>query len=300
MVYFPKCKYLYLYFKFDKMNDIERQSNEEIPEILLPDSPAVVNRSPFWGKLKVPPWKISIRKLNQVATGIRSWTVTLIVILIASALIKLIIQQLNDKSYHIKAFRMPEDFVKKGYDGVTVAYQLLDKVNEMIAKGNESRTVKEIEEYNNSADKTDLQVEIVGGAALSLDNISGYLRQALGIKEHSISGEITKEEERLKLVLRMSGEKAQVIYEPIGKDEVTALKNLMHEGSANILKMNNPFLLSLYYMPTNETDNVRFTKCISALRYSLRRAPKQAANAYTAWGLAIFQILGDTWKPLQK
>jgi hypothetical protein len=24
------------------MNDIERQSNEEIPEILLPDSPAVV------------------------------------------------------------------------------------------------------------------------------------------------------------------------------------------------------------------------------------------------------------------
>src|SRR5258706_2246287 len=142
--------------------------------------------------------------LKRLAKSVRTWAVNLIIVFFAIVLLKILIQEVYDRGYHIQAIRVPQEFELNGYDGVTAAYMILDDVNKMIAVGNRNRNTSEVEEYKQSSERNQLQVE-VAGIGISPETISAYIKQAIGIKSKSISGEIVKQGNTLKLFLRISG-----------------------------------------------------------------------------------------------
>src|SRR5260221_1249477 len=113
---------------------------------------------------------------ERLAKSIRTWAFNFIVIFFAIVLLKILIQEVYDRGYHIQALRVPQEFEINGYDGVTAAYMILDDVNQMITVGNQSRTISEVEEYKQSSERNQLQVE-VAAIGISPATISAYINQ---------------------------------------------------------------------------------------------------------------------------
>ena len=244
---------------------------------------------------KIVDWRKWLLRSERIAKGIRTWALTLILLILAVAFINLIIREINDKSYHVQTFRVPEDLARDGYDGITVAYQLLDEVNEMIRYGNHTRSLKTVEAYNQSADRTQLQVE-VAGVGISPETITTYFKQALGVNTHSINGEIVKKTNSLKLFIRISGQEPETIDQLIDSLDIhAALEKLMRRGAQVVLKKNNPLLLGLYY-----TEKGNNELAIESFRYAIHQQPAQASNAYAWWGEALFRAYDDTTVAMPK
>ncbi len=232
-------------------------------------------------------WRLS----ERVSNTIRTWTFTILILFFAGVLIRLIVQEVNDKGYRIQAFRMPEEFAKDGYDGVTTAYLLLDRVNHIIAVGNDTRSIKEVEEYQQSADHIQVQVE-VSGVGISPDAIASYINQAMRIKSKSIGGEIVTQGDTLKCFLRISGYPTETLIQVIDKAGAnSAVERLIQKSAESVIKRNNPLLLALFYAPE---DDAYKDKAIEALRYAIQHRPDQAAHAYARWAHLIYWTFWDT------
>jgi tetratricopeptide (TPR) repeat protein len=210
-------------------------------------------------------------------------------------LAKLIIRDVNDHSYHIQPFRMPQDFVSEGYDGTTTAYVILDKVNEIIQEGNHTRSIIEIEKYNQNFEQNEVKLE-VSGIGISPEAISSYFKRFFGIQTNTISGEFVKEDSKLKLFLRITGEPTQTIAEStdsLGK--YGAFKKLIQRGAESILKMNNPTLLALYYGSNEDYD-----QAFATFRFAIQKNPQMTANIYAWWAEALYFRDNDTTYAMPK
>ncbi len=231
---------------------------------------------------------------TQLAHAIRNWLLTLVAFVLLIVLARLIIIEISDKSYRIQAFRMPLEFVEAGYDGVSTAYLLQDKVNQIIREGNFTRSVREVEKYNQSSEHEDVKVE-VSGIGVSPEAIAHYFKKFLGIKTRTISGDIILKDKVLQLFLRITGEPTQVLTASIDSaGRYAAFDKLIQKGGEAVLKVNNPIVLALYYGDNNNDD------AIEAFRVATQRNPSMAASIYAWWGEFLYWRDSDTTHAMKK
>ncbi len=264
---------------------------DELPAEKLPET------EDLGQPIKSDRWKAKWLTISRLGKSIRTWTLTFIVLFFGVVMLKLILKEINDKGYHIQAFRVPDQFVKDGYDGVTAAYMLLDRVNNIIVVGNEMRSIKEVEEYQQSAERIQVQVE-VSGVGISPDAIASYIKQAIGVKSKTIGGEIVKQGDTLKCFLRMSGSPTEAFWEVIDQaGPNAAFERLIQKGAEGVIKKNNPLLLAYYIAPGDDEYNGRV---VEALRYTIQHRPDQAADAYARWAHLIYWTFEDTAASMTK
>jgi len=242
------------------------------------------------GQQQLPPTKIKQKnpwRFSKIDDHIRSWLFTALILFFSFILVRLIVQEITDDSFHIQAFRVPENLVKVGYDGVTSAYMLMDKVNHIIEIGNQTRSIKDLGAYNQSAEKTELNVEI-SGIGLSPEIISLYIKQALGIKSKTIGGEVIRSSEGLVMMLRMGPGPAEEIYEKIDTEgEVVAYNKLFQQAAQRILMKNNPLVLGLYFRRESWMEG-KNGDAISAFRQATLQNRSEAADAYAWWAEKLY------------
>lgn len=245
---------------------------------------------------KKSPWQFS-----KIDDHIRSWVFTALILFFSVILIRLIVKEINDDSYHIQAFRMPESLEKDGYDGVTSAYLLMDRVNHMIAIANKTRSIKDLGEYNQSAEKTELHVEI-SGIGLSPEIISLYIKQALGIKSKTIGGEVVRVNGKgLCMYLRISPGTTEEIYQKIDSSgEVVAYNKLIQKAAEKVLIKNNPLLLGLYFLEERWSDGIT-ADAVDAFREATLQDKSKAADAYAWWAEFLYRTSNnDTTEAMPK
>jgi tetratricopeptide (TPR) repeat protein len=226
-----------------------------------------------------PPKQTSASRKNKLtlarlAKSIRVWALNFIVVFLVVVLLKVVIQEIYNKGYHIRALRVPQEVELSGYDGVTASYMMLDDVNRMISIGNRNRNTKDVEEYKQSAERNQLQVE-VAGVGISPETISSYIKQAIGIKSKSIGGEIVRQGNTLKFFLRIGGWPMETFTQKIDSAGVaSAVEKIIQQGAESVLKRSYPLLLGYYYFTMIDE------KAIDAFHYTIQSQPDQAADAY--------------------
>lgn len=253
----------------------ENVLNEVKPEEGLPQKqPDEKTQLPAKNKSFLKLWPT----IDRYAKVVRIWSLNFLILFFAFVLLKIIIQEIYDRGYHIQAIRVPAEFQANGYDGVTTAFMLLGDVNLMIERGNNARSLKEIEEYKDYAERNQLQVEFAG-VGISPEVVSSYIKSALGVKSRSINGEIVRDGDELKFFLRISGHPTKVLTQHIATNTATkAFERLLQKGAEEVLKQNNPSLLGLYYsFSSSDKDKTEET-----FHFAIQSQPNQASNIY-AW-----------------
>lgn len=192
--------------------------------------------------------------------------------------------------------------IKNGYDGKVVAYKIGDYVKTVINTTRLTWSPKEIEEYNQSADRNQVKLE-VAGVGVSPDAIVRYLKQVIGITTKDISGFITIDGKYIKCSLGITGRGYADLEEPIIDSDVSdAIDKLIRSAGREILKITDPLLLGIYYaaelIPNGEPHGDSLG--IEMFRYAILNKPEQASNAYAWWARSILNTTNDSAKTLDK
>jgi tetratricopeptide (TPR) repeat protein len=238
--------------------------------------------------------KISYKSLKRLASLIRTWIFTIVIALLLIILVRLVIIEINDKSYRIQSFRFPEGFNEKGYNSTTIAYRLLDKINGIIKQGNYSRSVKDIQEYIQTAEQAEIKVEI-SGIGVSPEVIAIFIKKALGIKSNTIGGDIVIDNKTMKLFLRIADSPTRVLNQEIDSAGISvALEKIILKAAEEVVMKDNPLLMGFYY--NSEQDE----KAVDAFRQAILRNPKQAATIYAYWAEYLSDSKRDTAQAMIK
>lgn len=244
-------------------------------------------------------WNLTpiIRRIRQMS--IRWKTVKLIgdnifqagwrlgVLLLLLGVSVFLIRGLQNDTYAIEAFQVPEVFDQSGFTGVVMAKKLVDELSEV---ENFISSVKEgpLNNIQSNVGEPDLNVEVMG-IGLTLNTVTYYLRDLLGRENRSISGEITDIDHSLALTLRITGVEpfyAFYSYEEGGRTE--GIKALLHEAAKRIILHLDPYRMAVYHYKKN--DEKRSLEVIGDM---LDNRPEDAGWAYMAWG----NLLNQAGKP---
>lgn len=274
----------------------------ELPAVELPGKQGVAKGKPIKKSIKrfLPSLRgLSFYKADRSLKLIVSISIRLSIIVGLTLISLYLYRELNDDSYHIQAFEVPDNLESMGYDGKVVAHQLQDELQTIAKLAVLMWSPKAIEEYNQSGDNAQIQAE-VAGIGFSPETAIRYFKQVLGIPYRSISGEILQEDKRLRLVVRgvrglnIGGlESRFVLEEPVVESEVKALDLLIKKAAIQIVKQNNPLLLALVYqrnMSAGSDLPMNDTLSVDMLRSAISK-PAQAADANAWWARIL--ILND-------
>ena len=221
----------------------EASSESTNPRKAIPSS----SNRPFKRILGLFPKNISLKKIDKTLKAITSIVIRTSMLAVVVFVCVFLYRDLNDKSYHIQEFQVPEDLVKNGYDGKVVAYKIQDCVKTVIGTTRQTWSPKEVEEYNQSSDRNQVKLE-VAGVGVSPDAIVRYLKQVIGITTKDISGFITIDGKYIKCSLVIAGRGYPDLEQPIIDSDVSdAIDKLIRSAARQILKITDPLLLGIYY-----------------------------------------------------
>lgn len=276
----------------------EASSESTNPRKAIPSS----SNRPFKRILGLFPKNISLKKIDKTLKAITSIVIRTSMLAVVVFVCVFLYRDLNDKSYHIQEFQVPEDLVKNGYDGKVVAYKIQDCVKTVIGTTRQTWSPKEVEEYNQSSDRNQVKLE-VAGVGVSPDAIVRYLKQVIGITTKDISGFITIDGKYIKCSLVIAGRGYPDLEQPIIDSDVSdAIDKLIRSAARQILKITDPLLLGIYYaaelIPNGEPHGDSLG--IEMFRYAILNQPQQASNAYAWWARSIWNSTNDTLKAIAK
>jgi tetratricopeptide (TPR) repeat protein len=233
------------------------------------------------------------RKLKVLTSIMLRISVVLLFLFVAIYLYR----EVNDGSYHIQEFQVPRQISEMGYSGDVVARKIQNRVVEFVGIANRTWSQKELEEYSQSADRTQLQVE-VAGIGFSPQVLVRSLKGTFGIPSKEISGEVTYAGKRLRLTLRVTGQKNAFVLdeEMVDQSEGDAMESLIVKSAQKVLEINNPLLLGILFTGDITTSEIKHNDSlgIKMFRLAIATKPEQAAHAYVWWARSIFDISGDS------
>ena len=147
----------------------------------------------------------------------------------------------------IQPFEIPASLTKAGYTGTVVAHRLQDYMQAVREEITRSSTQGGSEQGVAAVQFTDLEkqqkinIPIIG---LSLNTLVYHLRNFLGFKPRSISGDlVTQGETELHLTLRMTN---KPIVKLVGQD-INNPESLLRQAAEQILKTVEPLIFGQNY-----------------------------------------------------
>jgi tetratricopeptide (TPR) repeat protein len=236
---------------------------------------------------------ISWNWVKTVGDGVfqAGWRLGVLLLLIGVTFF--LIKGLQNETYAIETFQVPEIFEQSGYTGVVLAKKLVDELNEVenfISSSKEGP----LNNIQSNVGEPDLNVEVMG-IGLTLNTVTYYLRDLLGRQNRSISGEITDIDQSLSLTLRITGAAPfHASYSYSESDRAVGIKYLLHEASKQIILHLDPYRIAVYHYKKNDEK-----KSLEVIGEILKTRPEDAGWAYMAWGNLLNQ-LGEQEEAIEK
>ncbi|MEL6676122.1 MAG: tetratricopeptide repeat protein [Bacteroidota bacterium] len=235
----------------------------------------------LWSFLTRIPLQKSVEKIGHFASGLFKVALGVLVVL----LLMVVIRGIQDDGYHLEPFRVPQNLEDRGFNGITLANQLLDEVERVKKISNSTIGGQGLLGGDGNSLSTESRPEMkvtILGLGVSIDALIYYLRDFVGKKTQTISGELTQGDSLLNLSLRVTGypaEKVTVNY--AGKDLQMAMNELYRKGAERLWKLTDPFVVALYFLRLEEID-----KSMELVKYMLTK-PKLTKEdkkmAYLMW-----------------
>jgi hypothetical protein len=197
---------------------------------------------------------ISWNWVKTVGDGVfqAGWRLGVLLLLIGVTFF--LIKGLQNETYAIETFQVPEIFEQSGYTGVVLAKKLVDELNEVenfISSSKEGP----LNNIQSNVGEPDLNVEVMG-IGLTLNTVTYYLRDLLGRQNRSISGEITDIDQSLSLTLRITGAAPfHASYSYSESDRAVGIQYLLHEASKQIILHLDPYRIAVYHYKKNDEKN---------------------------------------------
>lgn len=218
----------------------------------------------------------------------RSSVIAIGIIVIVLAFCKIIYDGVLREGFTIRAFSVPSEFEKAGYNGHATANLLIDKVNHMISVGNMYRTIKEVDEFNESGKDDQLKLE-VGLFGFSTDILNNLFKGIWGSRSKIISGDILRSGKTLKFIIRIDGLPSKVLEKSVDESAIeSSYEALIQDGAEYVMKESNPFLLGLYFLITSNNN------AVEVFRYSIQKQPAQSAETYSWWADYAYSVDRDS------
>jgi len=207
-----------------------------------------------------------------------SWlNIALRIILVLFILIlgRAIYKGLKQDGYILQAIQVPKTFNDNGYNGIVVASKIQDRILEIKNQSSRADSLQVTANLN----ATDLNLQVLG-VGVSSSSLIYHIRDLLGVKTKSISGDLTQLNNELSLTLRLHDEKPKTIIKSYTD------KNISQQFSAIINDAAEYILLNLdpYYLVADYYQNEKFDEAEELIREILANRPQDAKWAYLAWG----------------
>ena len=215
-----------------------------------------------------PEWSGSIRAFRHIS-GFRILLNTVILI-ITIILISVTISEISKEVVSVEPFKISSTLQKKGYDGQIISNKLIDQLN-YIVEGRNSQEQRLFGTWT----QEEVHME-VPGVGFSLESMQQLLRQFIGKKTYTISGELMSPDgmEKLSLTIRLNGRPAENI-----QGQMENMDELFLQAAEYVLTTTQPYALALFKW-SSERDANGFIEV-------LQEIIEPTANEYFFWGYVL-------------
>ncbi len=232
--------------------------------------------------------KRSIQRLAERLENVRSLTISSLFILLVVSLTGAVAWEILQSKLLIEPIRVPKELSDKGYTPEVIAQRLLDEI--VVIHSKDKATIgiavsakNQLRDVTLAFGETDIELP---GAALSLKSAIRYARSVVGLSEPRFGGEITRQDKKLLLRLRMSGGRRAVL-DPIRLPQAD-LDKLLSQGAQEMMKLIDPIVLASYLHDQDPDNNKEYA--LKIIRYVLAQGPqKDHASAYYLKGNILRQ-----------
>lgn len=225
-----------------------------------------------------------LTRLAQDVGALFSILLSVVLIVVIAALVFAFIKEVRRETIYLEPVDVPEDLVKRGYSPGVVTDRLLDRVRAI-------QTVATTPKARLGVESNAAQVDIqVPGGAASMKGLVRYARNMLDLPEQHLGGEITRDGDSLRLLLRLRDRhKVTVIADAIAADSVDGL---LQKGGEAIVRATDPYVLASYWYQ-NEDPKRNFENTLAEIDYVLSHPPaSDDAWALSLWG-NVLRAQGD-------
>jgi len=190
-------------------------------------------------------------------------------------LLIVIVRGLKEDGYTVQAFEVPKSYSDAGFNGQVVAFEIQQRVEKLKQEANSSR----VDSTNLNVNiKQDLNMEVMG-VGLSASSMIYHLRELLGKKTLTISGDVTDMDNMIAVNLRMTDYQqidVQRSYEHGERREV--LDKVLDETAEQLLRKTDPYRLAVVYESRGMIDETE-----QILRNIIVNRPADKKWAYLVW-----------------
>jgi hypothetical protein len=200
----------------------------------------------------------------------------------------------------IDAINVPEELLKRGYNGAVVAAKLADQATRIgLSIENQSKQyvwhadAKLVDNAIPTAEITDI---VLPNASWSFHGMLRFFLEELGVSLPRIGGEITVNGEEATLTLRRLGDSLRA-QPQIVAGKLDNIDRLLFKGGNALLTLTNPkaALLDAYYSfnadgsgPNKTNADLALRKLLQVINYAVEYAPTgDECLAYTLWGVVM-------------
>jgi tetratricopeptide (TPR) repeat protein len=196
------------------------------------------------------------------------------------ALIICLAIELTRSTVFLDLSEVPKELRDNGLSAIAVSQELADELAEIQRISLSKNTQRLLEP---AWAQPDIQVP---GSNISFRSVSQWLKQRLGnpITNNDIhlTGELTKDGEYYRLIVRRSDESVNQNFSMTVQDKVIA--NVLKLGANAVAKLVDPVTLASYYFFV-EDRNDQYVKTIETIKRVIGSGnDKQKARAYNVWG----------------
>lgn len=220
-------------------------------------------------------------RVRSIGERVRAalWAILAVVAFALSGLlVMLLVHAARADALIVESFRVPPAMAAKGLSGEVVASQVLDKLAEMQASTESTRTASSYD--NNWGDELKIDIPNTGATA---DQIWKLLRAWLG-KETRISGEVIDSRTGLALTARVGGTPGKRFV-----SKTSDLDALITQGAEVIFRETQPYRYAIYL----DNDPKRLAEGMQILQ-QMTRDPSERERKWAYNGLSVnFRSQGD-------
>lgn len=210
-------------------------------------------------------------------------------------------QELSDNSYHISEIRLPQKISEQGYTGTTLATKLEAHIRMYIHGAHFTWSKKEVERYNKSDSKSQIQVE-VAGLGFTPQTITKAIREMLGLPRKEIMGDVIISDSSLLFKITIDKNALETVEVPIGKNLDAPLDDLLRKGALQIVEDTEPLVAGVLFAGNYTIGNTQNDpeKAIRMFRNTIGSRPDQESLAYAWWARVLWAEHRDSVEALEK
>src|SRR5262249_13781253 len=219
-----------------------------------------------------------LERIEKTLVSLRSILISLLVFALTIVIIGQVLLE-NRETITLDPIEVPKDFADRGDTPVVLAHRLYDEIRAIYETGSkafpfsgESRPMLSVGRSSSATgmsielpgDRADIQVPVSG---LSVRSAVRYAKNLLGVRESHLGGDISRDGEQLRLVLRGFDNTSVAIKTG---DNV---KDILASAALDVVKRENPLMLARY-LYVRENDARSDEKAEDAIKYCLKNRPE--------------------------